>query len=64
MLFQYVCKKEAATSLPISRELAIIPTASELPEKSTISPLILKKAAQPATNKAEKATSIMNVIKI
>jgi hypothetical protein len=41
-----------------------MPIASALPEKRTISPFMLKKAAQPATNKAENATSRINIMKI
>jgi hypothetical protein len=38
------------------------PIAKASPEKRTISPLMLKKAAQPATKKAENATSNINDI--
>jgi hypothetical protein len=38
--------------------------ARALPENRTISPLILKNAAHPATNKAEKATNSINGILI
>jgi hypothetical protein len=40
----------------------MIPIAKALPEKSDMSPLMLKKAAQHATNKADKATIIIKSI--
>ena len=59
--FQYLCRKLAATSLPISKELPIITTDQKAPENKWDKPVILKNAALNATKAAENATKYGNL---
>jgi len=62
ILLQLLCRKLAATSLPISNELAIIATEIALPANSNVIPLIEKNAAQPAINNADTVNININMV--
>lgn len=60
VFFQYLYKKLVATILPISNEAAMITTDNNAPENNIPIPLTEKKAEQPATNRAEIPTIMLN----
>jgi hypothetical protein len=56
IFFQYLYKKEVATILPVSSDVAMITVDIYAPENNIPIPAILKKAAITATNSAETPT--------